>query len=331
MALLENIPANRPQILSSVRRWGGLASDAALDPHCLYFALPSTEGLIAYREEYGCAVVLGNPICPAEEMPKLTEAFHDFHQEKSNRVIYLAASQSFSEWALKNICGIGIEFGEEVMIDPHNNPKAYTGTHACLVRRKVKQALKENVSVTEYLEPDEKLEEAIKQVGQDWLRARKGPQIHISNICLFADRLGKRWFYAKQDDQVVGVLLMNELQAHQGWLINRVMIPKTAPHGTPELLVTAALETLAAEGCHFVTFGVVPRVALGEIMGLGTCGSMISRCIYTCAKKLFYLGGTKTFWEKFHPENAPSYLLFNRNTIGINDLIGLARAMNATF
>lgn len=330
MALLENIPANRQHILTCVRKWGGLASDAALDPHCLYFSLPNTEGLIAYRKEYGCAVALGNPICPAADMPKLAESFHEFHNAQSNRVIYLAASQNFAQWAVQNICGISIEFGEEVMIDPHHDPKAYTGTHACLVRRKVKHALKESVTVTEYHEQDATLEEAMKQVGKDWLHARRGPQIHISNVCLFADRLGKRWFYAKQGDTVVGVLLMNELQAHQGWLLNRVMIPKTAPHGTPELLVTTALEVLASEGCHFVTFGVVPRVALGEIMGLGTYGSMVSRCIYKCAKTLFYLGGTKTFWEKFHPTNAPSYLLFNRNTIGINDLIGLARAMNAT-
>lgn len=330
MPVLEDVQNKREHIVSCVRKWGGLASDAALDPHCLYFSLPEIEGMIAYRQEYGCAVVLGDPICPDTDSAKLTQAFHDFHNTQNTRVIYLAVSERFVKWAMINISGIAIEFGEELMMDPHQDPKAYTGTHACLVRRKVKHALKENVIATEYREHQVELEEAMKQVGQAWLKKRSGPQIHISRICLFANRLGKRWFYARQGERVVGVLLMNELQAHQGWLINRLMVAPDAPGGTPELLVTTALETLASEGCHFVTFGVVPKASLGEIRGLGTFGSWMCRGIYAGAKKVFYLGGTKTFWEKFHPQNAPSYLLFNKNTIGLRELIGLARAMNAS-
>lgn len=330
MSVLENTQNNREQIITCVRRWGGLASDAALDPNCRYFSLPEIEGLIAYREEFGCAIALGDPICPQPESLKLAKAFHDFHDAQNKRVIYLAVSQAFAKWAVHNICGIAIEFGEEVMIDPHQDPKAYTGTHACLVRRKVKHAIKDNVTTAEYREHNLNLEEAMKQVGQAWLQKRSGPQIHISRVCLFADRLGKRWFYASQGERVIGVLLMNELQAHQGWLINRLMVYPDAPHGTSELLVTSTLEALASEGCHFVTFGVVPKTSLGEIIGLGTYGTWISRCIYACAKKVFYIGGTKIFWEKFHPENAPSYLLFNKNTFGMRDLVGLARAMNAS-
>lgn len=331
MPSLENRQENRQEIIACIRRWGGLASDAALDPTCQYFSLSHIDGLIAYRQEYGCAVVLGDPICAASDMPPLAEAFHRFCQEHRKRLIYLAVSHAFIQWAIQNGLKIAIEFGEELVLDPHHDPRAQTGGHASLVRQKVRHALKENLMAMEYRDHDANLENAMKQISQAWLRARHGPQVHISHLCLFANRLGKRWFYASQGERIVGVLLMNQLQAHQGWLINRVIVPPYAPHGTPELLITTALETLVSEGCHFVTFGVVPRPALGKIVGLGTCGIWLSRCLYKCAKKVFYLGGTKTFWEKFHPQNQPSYLLFNGNTIGIRDLFGLIRAVNATF
>lgn len=331
MALLENTQDQQQEIVTSIRRWGGLASDAALDPTCHYFSLPHIDGLIAYKQESGCAVVFGDPICADADKPQLAEGFHRFCQKHNQRLIYLAVSQGFTEWAIQNGLKIAIEFGEELVLDPHHDPRARTGGHASLVRQKVRHALKENLLAKEYHGNDAKLENAMKQISQVWLQARHGPQVHISHLSLFANRLGKRWFYAIQGERVVGVLLMNQLQAYQGWLINRVIIPPHAPHGAPELLITTALETLASEGCHFVTFGVVPRTELGNIMGLGTCGIWIFRGLYKFAKKVFYLGGTKAFWEKFYPQNKSTYLLFNGQFIGMRDLFSLIHALNVSF
>lgn len=329
--LLTNAQANREDITLGVRQWGGLASDAALDEGCQYFSLPHVEGFIAFRQENGCAIVLGHPICPESDMPELTQAFHYVQKKQGRHVIYIAVPQNFTKWALQHVCESAIEFGEEMIMDPYDDPQMRKGANAHVVRRKVRHALKEHVIAVEYCENNPMLEEAIKQVGHAWLKARRGPQIHIAKICLFTDRLGKRWFYAKQDERVVGVLVLTQLQANQGWLLSRIMVSPDAPKGTPELLVTTTLGKLASEGCHFVTVGIVPRIALGEIIGLSTYGMWASRCLYKLAKKVFYLGGTKPFWEKFHPHQAPSYLLFSEKTISIRDLIGLARAMNASF
>ena len=97
------------------------------------------------------------------------------------------------------------------------------------VRRKTKHALHEGVAVTEYLEADNQLESAMERVGEAWLSRRRGPQIHISHIRLFADRYGKRWFYAQQAGRVVGVVVLNQLQMRQGWLMNHLMLARS-PH-----------------------------------------------------------------------------------------------------
>jgi lysylphosphatidylglycerol synthetase-like protein (DUF2156 family) len=106
------------------------------------------------------------------------------------------------------------------------------------------------------------------------------------------------------------------------------MITKGAPHGTPELLVVSALEILAQEQCHFVTFGTTPAAQLGEIEGLGKISTWMARQAYQVAKKVFQFQGLKMFWGKFDPQSRRSYLLFSTPRIGPREIVGLTRALN---
>lgn len=325
----EKLEDERQLLIQRVRRWGGSSSDAILDPVCKIFTSPTIEGLIGYRVELNCVVVFGDPICAPIDRQLLVQAFHDYYKESHN-IIYVMASEEFSKWGIEHGCRALIEFGQELIMDPHADPRARQGTHASLVRRKVRHALRAGVQVKEYVGFDKKLEEAITQVGISWLQSRRGPQVYISHVRLFADRFGKRWFYAQQGDHIVGVLLLNQLQAQQGWLLNHLMITPDAQHGTPELLVVTALETLQQESCHFVTFGSSPAKQLGQVVGLSKSSAWLSRQGFKLANKLFHLHGHNMFWEKFHPESKPTYLLFHQSHIGWRELLGLSRALNVS-
>lgn len=318
----------RRHVVEYVRRWGGAASDAVLDPHSKIFIVPKVTGLIGYRMEKHCAVVFGDPICAENDIPHLVNGFHQHCKDQDKSVIYITASEQFARWAIKNTCKVCLEFGKELIIDPHCDPRENTGVNASLVRRKVRHALREGVCVHEYRSPNKELEQAIEQVGKEWLKARQGMQVYISHVRLFEDRLGKRWFYAKHGQDVVGVLLLNELKARQGWLLNHLMITPSSPNGTSELLVTTALSTLAQEGCHYVTFGPVPEEKLGEIQGVGKISAWFMSKGYKTAIKAFHLEGRKKFWEKFHPQSERSFLLFSQSRINFSEVVGLMRALN---
>jgi lysylphosphatidylglycerol synthetase-like protein (DUF2156 family) len=323
--------SERDQLVALIRRWGGLTSDALLDPSCKFFSTPHIEGIIGYRIESNCAVVFGDPVCAPHDIPALTQAFHQNCLERGNSVIYLMSSETFARWAIQNICKSLVEFGEELYLDPHCHPMERHGTHASLVRRKVRHALKEGTTVKEYLSQDPQLEHAIEQVGMAWLQSRRGPQVHISRVYLFNDRLGKRWFYAQHGEEIIGVVVLNQLQAKQGWLLNHLMIKPHAPHGTQELLVISALEALQREGCHFVSFGAVPSSQLGEMIGVSKFSSWVSPLIFKMIYKIFHLSGLKMFWGKFHPEAERSYLLFSQSHIGFKEMRALMHAMNVSF
>lgn len=211
----------RSRIVELVRLFGGSTTDAVLDPSTKIFQLPGIDGFIGYRLTKSCAIVFGNPVCALENQPLLTHAFHAFAKQNKKNIIYVAVSQAFARWAVQHVCHSLVEFGEELVFDPVCDPREKSGTHASLVRRKVKQAFREGVEVHEYLGDNTEIEKAIEQVGASWLESRKGAQIHISNVYLMDDKSGKRWFYAKKNNEIVGVISQpitsTQWMAHQSF------------------------------------------------------------------------------------------------------------------
>jgi lysylphosphatidylglycerol synthetase-like protein (DUF2156 family) len=317
----------RDLIVKYVRRWGNSTSDAALDPGCNIFITPNVKGFISYKVGYKCAVAYGDPICAPNDKPKLSNAFHDFCKNEGLSIVYAITSEKFSKWAIKNVCNTLVEFGEELIIDPANHdPKK--GPQGGLVRKKIKRAIQEGTTVHEYLEHDAKLEKDIEEVGSAWLNARKGPQVYIAPVRIFDDRLGKRWFYAKKGDRIIGVLLLDEVQIHSGWLFSSVMMTPDAPNGTPELLVTTAIESLKNENCNYATFGAVPGKQLKEIIGLSKIYTWLVRTVYSAVRRIFRLDGKKIFWGKFQPTSQSTFLLFSEPKIGLNEIRSLMKALN---
>ncbi len=323
-----NTTQDRLQIVEQVRRFAGATTDAILDPCMQIFRAPGICGFIAYRLEAKILVVFGDPTCEDKDKGPLAIAFNHFAQGLGYKVIYVTASKSFVHWTTAHLRSTRIEFGEELILDPFRDPAKESGTHGSLVRRKIKQSIREGVTVHEFLNDDPLLLQAIERVGELWLRARRGPQFHISNIYLFDDSEGKRWFYAKRGDQIIGVISLNQLQAHQGWLLNHLMLTKEAPNGTSELLVVSTLDALRNEGCRYVTVGIAPTKELGEIVGLGRVSAWVARLIFITASKIAHLDGLNMFWGKFNPRREPSYLLFSKNHISIRELFALRCALN---
>lgn len=319
---------NREQIVNLVRKWGDVNTDGILDPTCQIFSHPNVEGLIGYRIEGSNAVVFGDPVTSAENKPKLAKAFQEYCTAKKINVVYSIVSEEFANWAAQNLFSVLIEFGEKFVLNPLSNPVDHTGSKAGLVRKKVKHALQDGAVVQEYTGHDPAIEKAIEDLATNWQKARHGPQVYLAQVTLFKDRVGKRWFYATQGEKLVGILMLNELQSHQGWLLNNVMITKDAPHGISELLVIATLQALEKENCQSVIIGPIPGKQLGKISGLGGLSTKITRWGYQFAKKVFNLGGHEAFWEKFQPSPQSLYLLFPEKNLSLSSVRALLKAMN---
>lgn len=319
---------DRQSFVKLVRKWGDVNSDGLLEKNCLIFSTSEIEGFIGYKIESANAVVFGDPVCAPKDKPALAKAFDEECRKRNLGVVYTIVSQDFAEWATENLSAIVIEFGTKFVLNPLHNPTHNTGSKAVLVRKKVKHALNEGAVVKEYLGNDAIIEKQMEDVAEAWLRKRRGPQIYLSHLSLFKDRYGKRWFYAKKDDQIVGLLVINELDAKEGWLLNNVMVTNEAPKGLSELLVISTLESLNEEGCRFVLAGPVPSKQLGKVTGIGEIKAVLVRLMFKILRRVFQLDGHATFWEKFQPQHEGSFLLFPHKNLRISSIKALMQAFN---
>jgi hypothetical protein len=258
-------------LAGEVIRWGSSVSAGALaDRRCRQFRLRGIEGLIAYRQGAGCAVVMGEPICSERDKPLMGDAFHVFCRARGLATVYVVTAPKFTQWAI----GRGyaaVAFGEELILDPMRDPQR--GAQGRELRKKINRARKAGVAVSEYVPSrcaDADLERAIEAVATSWLDARRGPQIYIARPDLFAPpRSGKRWFYARAGERIVGAASLNRMDARAGWLIEHLVSTPDAPQGVSESLVVAALAALRRDGCRYATFGARARPGRGIFCAVG--------------------------------------------------------------
>lgn len=327
---MEKTSTDREKLVRWIRKWGDVNTDALLEEGCQAFTLPDVEGFIGYRIEEGQAIVFGDPVSSDEEKPLFAEAFQKWCQEKNLGVVYTIVSKKFTEWAHQHLNAASIEFGQKFIFDPFHNPLNSTGPNAVRVRGKMKQALKEGVTIHEYTGEDADLEEKLMDVATAWVQRRRGPQVYLAHIhlYLFKDKYGKRLFYAKQEGHVIGVMVLNQLESHQGWLLNNIMTVGDAPHGVSELLIVTALQELEKENCHYVLAGPAPSKWLGTIGGIHPALAVLIRGIYQGARLIFHLDGYKTFWKKFQHTHESCYLVFPNKNLNFFSVKALMRAFN---
>ncbi|MBA3817157.1 MAG: DUF2156 domain-containing protein [Parachlamydiaceae bacterium] len=325
------IATERDLHIEFIWRWGGSATNSILDPTTKIFTTPGVEGLIGYKDDAKCAVVYGDPVCASKDLSALSTAFHRYCTQLGKDIVYIATSKPFTCWAIdNNICGTSIEFGVELRINPQGDPRKLAGSSAHVLRSKVHQAERAGVTVHEYNGKEITLEKQIEEVAAAWLAGRKGPQVYIGNVNVFDDRVGKRWLYATLHGKIVGFVMLNQLKEHGGWFLDK-LITNQAPNGTSELLVISAIDLLQGEGCQFLAFGLAPIAELGEIKGLGKFSTWLARKVYLISYRILNLAGRRKFWEKYHPECEPCYLLFSRKGLGISELIAIRQALNISF
>ena len=182
------------KIAEYVARWGKADSIALFDPRFIIFSAPPIEGVIGYRVEAQCAIVIADPIRAPEDVPALTKAFHDFCAERYKTVIYVMASEPFTQWAVGTVCKRAISIGNEVILDPTIDIKTGNGSSVRRLRNKYNHALRAGVDIKEYVGNDLYTEQSMEQLRNQWLQNREGMQIYHSEINLFAHRMGRRWF-----------------------------------------------------------------------------------------------------------------------------------------
>lgn len=118
--------------------------------------------------------------------------------------------------------------------------------------------------------------------------------------------------------------MLSQLKAQKGWLLKFFFTLPDAFSDTSEFLMISLLTTLKDENCSFLTKGMVPMDSIGEVQGLGYYSKFI-RYIYQVIGYIFKFKKHKQYWERYHPQKTPSYLLFSNTKISFNEISALIK------
>lgn len=315
------------QLVKQTRQWADLNTGAILDQNCLFYSHKDIKGFIGYKVESHCAIVFGDPVCDPANKMELAKAFRQYCRKQNLDIIYTMISEDFANKAINNLGSILLQFGNKLIVDSTEDLTKKKGSRAALLRNKLKRAAHEGISIHEYTNTNPIIEEEMKKLGEGWLQSRHGPQVYISHLNLFENRDGKKWYYAKLQEKIVGILVLSESHAHQCWLLNHLITSYDVPHGTSEFLMYSALKLLEHDQYTKVAIGPVTAKNLTNSQGIGTISKWILNCIFKILKKVFRLDGQSIYWDKFHPTAEPSYLLFE--TVNFRTIKALIRSLNA--
>ena len=166
------------KIADLIRRFGSSSSNILLDKQCHHFETAGIDGVIGYKSFSGCAVVLGDPVCSAEDSVALIEAFRKHSVAQGWHTVYAVIGPRMASHFRSQGLGL-LEFGVDQVMNPliSASPQGYNRD----LRKKLKRARHAGLVVLEY-QPytlrDASLESQLNHLAKTWLLNRRGPQAY---------------------------------------------------------------------------------------------------------------------------------------------------------
>lgn len=316
LAMLAPVLLRQPAPLSERQRAAGIVRKygrTVLARFCLfpdkqYFFSPSGS-LVAYAYHSGAAVVLGDPIGPAEDALPTVRAFLELcHRNDWQPAFYQTGDSTL---AMYHQAGLrALKIGEEALVDL--STFTLQGGAMKAVRTAVNKL--ERLSYTCRLSQpphDEALLYQLESISLEWLAEGKRKEMRYSMGWFDRDYLNSTFILCVQDTNGQIIAFANLVDANQNEeLAVDLMRHRTdTPPGTMDYLFANLLLDAQRRGYKRFNLGLSGLAHVGE----SSSDPAIERAlhfIYNNVNLSYNFKGLHNFKEKFHPLWQPRYLIY---------------------
>jgi phosphatidylglycerol lysyltransferase len=231
----------------------------------------------------------GAPLAPHGQRLLVAQAFHEAARAAGRRVAWFSVDPRFARHAGMRHVPIGAEAWWRADRWPD------TLTRVRSLREQLRRARRHGVTIEAMaaeLPPDPSIAAAIDELLQRW-----SSQHHLAPMRFVVDpeplrpQPGRTVFIARRNGRLVGVLALCKLPGSCA-IVSEFVRDPTAPNGTSELLVDAAMRHAAATGHARLTLGLLPLY--GELPWL-------LRAVRGSARGLYGFGGLIAWKRKLRP------------------------------
>ncbi len=298
-----------------------------LNPGLSRWTAGNDDGLVGYVDRGGTLVAAGDPVGPPENLRLLGEEFEQ--SEGARRVCWFSASEEFAREYRDDPGHSTILIGAQPVWHPRNWGEKLQ-EHPSL-RAQLRRAANKGVVVHEWGMKRAAADPDLESCLAAWVNARPFPPLHFLVEPRTLERPeGRRIFVASQEDTPIGYTLLSPIPQRNGWLVEQFVRLPTAPNGTSELMVSHAIETIAAEGFDLVTLGLAPLSH-----HCGTPGGEDRRLRFLLGwlrlhgHRFYNFQGLDFFKTKFHPDRwEPIFAIANEPRFSLRTLYAIGSAFS---
>ena len=300
---------SRARVLALLRRHGWNATSFQSLEGGFSYWFEAEHACVAYVDTGRAWVAAGAPIAAASELSPVANAFVAAAARAGRSACFFATEERFA----------GSTGFEHLLIgeQPVWEPMRWEGTlrESSSLREQLRRARAKGVRVhgcrPEELGEGAPLRRSLEALIATWQHSKAMPPmgflVHVDPFGFAAER---RLFVARLGEgdaaEPIGLAAMVPVYARNGWFVEDLIRAPSAPNGTTELLVDAAMRDAAALGSDYLTLGLAPLAGdVPFLLGLAQ----------KYAAPLYDFAGLRAFKAKFRPrEWTPIHLSYPATT-----------------
>ncbi|HEX8289394.1 MAG TPA: DUF2156 domain-containing protein [Pyrinomonadaceae bacterium] len=297
-----------------ISRWFSKAGDAVV-------------GFVASNKR---RIVAGAPICAKERLPEIAAEFEADAARENEGVCYFCAEARLESMYARSPNYSKILLGAQPVWQP-KNWAAVTTKHKSL-RAQLNRARNKGVIIKEWSNEKAHDHPALKQCLGEWL-ATKGlpPLAFLVEPNTLTRLFDRRIFVAELNGEPIGFVVLSPVAQRNGWLFEQFPHRPGAPNGTVELMIDAAMKTLATENFDYATLGLSPLSQRARIESFRNPFwlRVLLAWMRKHGQRFYNFDGLDAFKAKLRPEKwEPVFAVSNEPQISVRTLYGIAAAFS---
>lgn len=290
-----------------------IANFCLLDDKSYFFGSEHTCG-IAYKVVANCAIALGDPIGPADSIPRIIGEFLALCQTSDWHAVFYQTTgkhlQAYREMGLK-----AVKIGEDALIDLEtfsvrgNRGAGFRHTLNQLEKKQGVRAIRYDLATDELGLVDE-----LEEVSTAWLAVHRGSEKTFSLGYWDRERVSRypMMVALDSDNHVLAFETLVPMYTAHGWAGDLMRRRPDSPRGVMDYLVVRQALMLQQEGYRVYGQGLSP-LSRQEVADENDDQRLVGRAIdllYEHFNTFYGFKGLHEWKAKFHPRWESRYLIY---------------------
>jgi len=267
-----------------------------------------TGAAVGYVRQDKFAMITGDPLCDKSQYKEVCEAFVKFvTHELRLTPMWMLVSYEVQRILAHELSWRTLSCTEEQRVD--------SDKHRSNAGPKARRVEREGVKIHE-VKPDQDFISRADPAIEQWKGARKGKQVHLTEVRPWVDPDHRRYFAAEKDGKVLAMVVLHQLAPRHGWQVKWALDFPGSVNGAIEVLIEHALSSVTGQ----VTFGVgvSEKLTPGEHLH-GIRARFLASTYHSIVENLG-LRRKADFRSKFGALGEEVYICYPKHGVGLRDL-----------